>query len=57
MVTHNWRDPDFSNPDRVHDWLNYASFKLAGIWQTFSDDLLLLIAANLQDVADKEEWD
>lgn len=54
---HDWSNPNFSNPGRVHDWLNYVSYDLAGIWETFSDEQKKIIAANLNNIADEEHWD
>lgn len=49
--------PDWADAGRVHDWRNYVSERLRGMWGTFTDDQKQAIAESAQDAADREEWD
>jgi hypothetical protein len=52
-----WQDPDWENPNRVHDWKNYISKELQAYWHTFTLYQKALIAKNAQELADREDWD
>lgn len=63
-ITGKWANAprDFDNPDwkdagRVHDWRNYASDDLRALWPELPEKHQAIIAASLQDAADREEWD
>ncbi|HED2415523.1 MULTISPECIES: recombinase RecA [Klebsiella/Raoultella group] len=49
--------PDWTNKGKVHDWKNYANDGLIEIWDNFTQEQKRVIAKNLQDVADQEEWE
>jgi len=52
-----YENPDWDDAGRVHDWRNYASNDLRAAWTEFSVRHRAIIAASLQDAADREEWD
>lgn len=52
-----YASPDFSNPGRCHDWLNYVTPELVAMWSDFSDDQKKVIACTLQVQADREDWE
>ena len=47
----------WDNPERVHDWRDYVTDTVRGMWGTFSDAQKKAIQAMAQEMADKEEWD
>lgn len=54
--------PDFADPKwddggRVHNWKNYAFEDLIAIWPTLPLRTRAIMAANLQAIADREDWD
>ena len=49
--------PVWDDAGKVHDWRNYISDELRGIWHTFTPEQRRAIANNAQDIADREEWD
>ena len=52
-----WNQPDWSKVDKCHDWKNYVSDDLKLIWLEMSGRQRLIIAANMDDIAGREEWD
>lgn len=57
MIPTNWEAPEWHNATRVHDWRNYASAQVKAIWLELPAYARRAFAANLQDIADKEEWE
>lgn len=56
-----YADPNWAEHDaklkHVHEWKSYIGEELRGMWGTFSDGQKKAIAANAQDIADREQWD
>ncbi|TES71451.1 hypothetical protein E2P84_27405 [Burkholderia cepacia] len=50
-------EPDWDKVDRVHNWRNYVFEDLIALWPTLPLRARAIIAANLQAIADREEWD
>lgn len=49
--------PDWSNTDRVHNWLNYISEELREIWPSFTRAQKRIIARSAEKMAGNEEWE
>jgi hypothetical protein len=56
-VPSDWREPDWYNAGKCHDWKNYRNTDIVQDWQLMPDDHKQLISAILQEQADTEEWD
>jgi gas vesicle protein len=54
---YNYKKPEWDKVNKVHDWKNYISKKLADMWDTFTDEQKLAIAENAEEIANNEEWD
>ena len=54
---HDWRNPEWATPSRVHNWRNYATAELKAIWHTFTDDQALVVCLALDVLASGEGWD
>lgn len=52
-----WKEPDWYNIGRVHDWKRYVSGELEGEWKYFKDDQKKILARCFQEIVDREEWD
>ena len=52
-----WKHPEWGVQDRVHNWRNYVSEQLQNHWENMTDATKQIVAANLQDVADNEDWE
>ena len=52
-----WQNPDWTVESRVHNWRNYASEDLQQEWLNMSGRQRLIIAAMLEEMAGKEEWE
>lgn len=50
-------EPEWHKHERVHGWRNYAYEDLIAMWSTMPLRTRAIIAANLQAIADREEWD
>ena len=57
MTPEEYLSPEWSDREKVHDWKNYANDGLIEIWDNFTQEQKRVIAKNLQDVADQEEWE
>ena len=57
VAPHDWREPQWGVPLRVHNWRNYATPDLRMIWYTFDDRQALVVACALDEIAGTEEWD
>ena len=49
-------DPQWSL-DRVHNWHNYISDTVKGMWATFTEEQRKALAAQAEYDASEEEWD
>ena len=52
-----WENPKWEVEDRIHNWRNYATEDLKISWLEMSDRHRLIVAAFLDDIAGREEWD
>lgn len=48
---------DWNRGGRVHNWQNHIGKNVRALWDTLSDDMKLVLAADAQDRADNEDWD
>jgi len=53
----NWEKPDWSSAGKVHDWRNYISEEVQGMWDTFPDDQKQALAQQANQIAGREDWD
>lgn len=51
-----WRNPDWENAGRVHDWRNHVSEHIKSIWKTFNDVQKEAIYEQAEDRAGQEHW-
>jgi hypothetical protein len=51
-----WKHPEWDVQERVHNWRNYVSEQLQNHWENMTDATKQIVAANLQNVADNEDW-
>lgn len=49
--------PKWEEAGRVHDWRNYISDELQGMWESFTPEQRRAIGRNAQGIADNEEWE
>lgn len=56
-VTKNILNPEWENIGRVHDWRNYISTQLRGIWSELSLDARIVAYYIAEEIAGQEEWD
>jgi hypothetical protein len=56
-LPHDWESPDWNNAGKVHDWKNYAGKDLRGAWPALPFAFKKLTAANLQAIANNEDWE
>lgn len=54
---HDYKNPEWDNANRVHNWRNYISEELRDCWQSFGDTQKAMIARNADDAAGREHWD
>lgn len=52
-----WLSPDWDSCSKCHDWKNYVSKALMGEWEHLAAKQRLMIAAMLDEVANREEWE
>jgi hypothetical protein len=57
QLPEDWETPKWSKYNKVHCWRNYASEELKVAWDEFDYRQKMIIAINLQGVADSEHWD
>lgn len=57
IAPNDYREPPWQDAGRVHDWKNYAGEWLREVWPSFSDEQKKAVAASLDDVASREEWE
>lgn len=41
----------------VHDWRTWIGPRTAALWPSFPEDVRMALAADAQEMADREEWD
>lgn len=54
---HDWDHPMWDYPSRVHNWRNYATEELKEHWPNMTDKTKQIVAACLDDIASREEWE
>lgn len=52
-----WSNPEWKVEDKVHNWRNYVSDEVKGLWPDMSGRQRLILAANFNDMAIAEHWD
>ena len=52
-----WSSPDWEVKDKVHNWRNYVSEDVKINWPDLSGRIRLILAANFDEIASREEWD
>lgn len=52
-----WKTPEWEKATPVHDWRNYAQKDLRANWLRLPEEFRKIVAANLQAIADREEWE
>lgn len=52
-----WKEPDWDEDNRVHNWKNYATAELIEIWNSLHDYQKKVIAVALDRVASNEHWE
>jgi hypothetical protein len=57
MSPDDYKHPEWEKAGRVHDWRNYISNKLRGMWETFTDEQKQAIAESAEEDANAEEWE
>lgn len=50
-------DPEWHKAGRVHDWRNYISETVRGMWATFTIEQRIALAEQADDHASREQWD
>ncbi|MBV7502118.1 hypothetical protein [Achromobacter sp. ACM05] len=52
-----YQSPDWGDCGKAHEWKNYVTEEVRGMWHTFSDELKKALARQSEAIADIEEWD
>ncbi len=52
-----YKNPDWDNIGRVHDWKNHIGEPVRELWESFSNEQKAAIAFGADDIAGQEEWD
>ena len=52
-----WESPIWKDAGRVHEWKNYISEEIQGIWDTFTVSQKQAIARGADELSGLEEWD
>lgn len=52
-----FKDQDFDNVHKVHDWKNYVPEELSEHWYELTERERKLIFILTEPMADREEWD
>ena len=52
-----WQSPIWNSAGRVHEWKNYISERVKELWDSFTVDQKLAIAAQANEQARREEWE
>jgi hypothetical protein len=53
----NYLNPNWDEAGRVHDWRNYISAELRGMWNTFTPEQKKAIAESAEETASREDWE
>lgn len=51
-----YNEEEFHEITQCHDWRNYISDELAGMWHTFTNEQRLSIKENAEELASSENW-
>lgn len=54
---HDWENPDWEDDGVIHDWKNYVSEEVQGMWDTFTALQKQAIARQCDTLAGREDWD
>lgn len=54
-VPKDYKNPEWKNPGRVHEWKNHVGDEIRKLWNTFTNDQKAAIAYEMQLNADAEE--
>lgn len=52
-----WDNPDWEHPTEIHEWKDYISDQVKKLWQSFTSEQKVAIAAQAQDQASREYYD
>lgn len=52
-----WREPDWNEGGKVHNWRTYIPEALQRRWLSLSEETRTVAAAMAQEQAGREEWD
>jgi len=52
-----WENPKWEDAERVHEWKNYVSAEVRGMWDTFTPEQKQALARSAEECASREEWD
>jgi hypothetical protein len=52
-----YREPEWTRTDRVHNWRNYISEEVQVAWPTFTPEQQAMLARQAEEQASREEWD
>lgn len=56
-VPDDWEHPEWDVEWRVHNWRNYTTQELRDHWSNMTDATKKIVAAALDEIADREDWD
>jgi hypothetical protein len=56
-MLNDWKNPNWNDLQKVHDWKNYVSDEVILIWDTFTNEQKEMLANNFDELANKEDWD
>ncbi len=57
MNSEPWKNPEWENAGRVHDWRNYISEEIEAMWDTFTDEQKAALYRQADAQASAEDWD
>lgn len=52
-----WFKPSWENCNYTHEWKRYVNEELKNEWNNFTDSQKKILAKNMQELADREEYD
>ena len=52
-----YAEPAWANAARAHEWKNYISDEVRGMWQEFTDKQQASLARQAEENAGRESWD
>lgn len=53
----NWKNPDWENTYKCHDWRNHVGDAIIKLWDTFIDEQKIAIVMSAVEEASNEEWE